>query len=114
MPKRVRSFRAQLLRDLLDPNEAASYVNAALEDSDEMFLVALRDVTEARSRMSRVANEAGVSRESVYRMLSKSGNPTHSNLRGILKALNLRLSVEAVGPSSSKPSPVMPRSRKHN
>lgn len=98
MPKRTRSFRAQLLKDLADPREAACYVSAALDDTDEdMFLIALRDVAEAR-RMSTVANEAGVSRESIYRMLSKTGNPTHSTLRGILKALDLKLSVEAGGP----------------
>jgi probable addiction module antidote protein len=93
MPKRTRSFRTQLLKDLADPNEAARYANAALDDSAEMFLVALRDVAEAR-HMATVAADAGVSRESIYRMLSKSGNPTHSTLRGILKALRLRLSVE--------------------
>jgi probable addiction module antidote protein len=83
------------LKDLADPREAAGYVNAALEDSEEMFLIALRDVAEAR-QMSKVAIGAGISRESIYRMLSKTGNPTQSSLRGILKALNLKLSVEAV------------------
>ena len=100
MPKRTLDFREQLLKDLADPKEAAYYVNAALEDSEEMFLIALRDVAEARN-MSKVANEAGVSRESIYRMLSTTGNPTHSSLRGILKALGLRLSLEATEESTT-------------
>jgi len=100
MPKRTKSFREQLLRDLADPAEAAYYINAALddsteEDSQEMLLVALRDVAEAW-RISAVAIEAGVSRESVYRMLSKHGNPTYRSLAGILKALDLRLSVSPI------------------
>jgi len=100
MPRRTRSFRDQLLKDLADPAEAAHYINAALgdsaeEDSQEMLLVALRDVAESW-RMSAVANEAGVSRESVYRMLSKHGNPTYRSLAGILKALDLRLSVSPI------------------
>jgi probable addiction module antidote protein len=100
MPKMTRSFREQLLKDLADPAEAAHYINAALddsaeEDSQEMLLVALRDVAESW-RMSAVANEAGVSRESVYRMLSKHGNPTYRSLAGILKALDLRLSVSPI------------------
>ena len=98
MPKRTRSFRAQLLKDLADPNEAARYANAALDDSPEMLLVALRDVADAR-QMSTVAADAGVSRESIYRMLSRTGNPTHSTLRGILKALGLKLSVEPMSES---------------
>jgi probable addiction module antidote protein len=90
----LRELRTQAT--LADPRQAACYIRAALEDPDqEMFLIALRDVAEARGRISKVATEAAVSRESVYRMLSKTGNPTHSSLRGILKALDLRLSVEA-------------------
>jgi len=101
MPKRTLDFREELLKDLADPKEAAHYINAALEDSEEMFLIALRDVAEAR-QMSKVANAAGVARESIYRMLSATGNPTHTNLVGILKALDLRLSVEAIGMPKAK------------
>ena len=108
MPKRTRSFRTQLLKDLADPKEAARYANAALDDSAEMFLVALRDVAEAR-QMSAVAADAGVSRESIYRMLSKAGNPTHNTLRGILKALCLKLSIE---PMSVESEPVRSGSRR--
>lgn len=95
MPKRTSNFKDQLLRDLGDPLEAALYLNAASEDSEEMFLVALRDVAEAR-QMTRVANRAGVAREALYRMLSESGNPTHSNLRGILKAVGLKMVVQPI------------------
>jgi probable addiction module antidote protein len=93
MPKRTRSFRAQLLKDLMDPSEAAHYVNAASEDSEAMFLVALRDVAEAR-QMARVANQAGVAREALYRMLCDEGNPRLHSLWAILNAVGLRISVE--------------------
>ena len=94
MPKRTTDFRGELLQDLADPAEAACYLNAALEDSEEMFLVALRDVAEAR-QLSKVAESAGVARESVYRMLTANGNPTYSSLVGILRAVGLRISIEA-------------------
>ncbi len=90
MPKRTVSFRSQLLEDLTDPAEAALYLSAAAEDSDEMLLVALRDVAEAK-QMSQVAEQAGVARESLYRMLSKSGNPRYNSLTSILNALRLRM-----------------------
>jgi probable addiction module antidote protein len=90
MPKRVTGFREDLLVDLADPQEAAHYLNAALEDSEQMALVALRDIAEAR-QMSRVAEDAGVAREALYRMLRKTGNPTYSSLMGILNALGLRI-----------------------
>jgi probable addiction module antidote protein len=82
------------LEHLKDPRASAGFLNAALEDSDEMFLLALRDVAEA-FQMSKVAAEAGVSRESIYRMLQKTGNPTYASLTSILRALGLRIAVEA-------------------
>jgi probable addiction module antidote protein len=93
MPKRTRDYREGLLKSLLDSKAAALYVNAALEDSDEMFLIALRDVAEAR-QMAKVASDAGLSRESIYRTLSESGNPRYNSLLGILRAVGLRLAIE--------------------
>jgi len=58
MPKRTRPYRDSLLGDLRNPKEAAEYLNAALEDSDEMSLVALRGVAQAR-QMSEAAEAAG-------------------------------------------------------
>ncbi len=88
MPKRTTDYRSALLDDLKDPQEAAHYLNAALRDSEEAFLIALRDVAEAR-QMAKIAATVGVSRESLYRMLSASGNPTYRNFFGILKALGV-------------------------
>ncbi|HXA50783.1 MAG TPA: addiction module antidote protein [Candidatus Acidoferrum sp.] len=92
MPKRTTSFRDELLADLADPQEAASYLNAALEESEEMFLVALRDVAEAK-QIAKVAEGAGVARESVYRMLTAKGNPTYTSLIGILHAVGLKMTI---------------------
>jgi probable addiction module antidote protein len=98
MPKRTTDFREDLLADLTDPREAAHYLNAALMDSNEMLLVALRDVAEAR-QMSAVANEAGVAREALYRMLSRNGNPTYASLLGVLKSLSLGIQIVPAGQS---------------
>lgn len=98
MPKRTVKFREHLLKDLASPSEAALYLNAAAEDSEEMVLVALRDVAEAR-QMAQVAEQASVAREALYRMLSKSGNPTYSSLSGVLKALGIRMCFAPVGTS---------------
>jgi DNA-binding phage protein len=48
MAKRTVNFREELLEDLANPEEAALYLNAAAEDSEEMLLVALRDIAEAK------------------------------------------------------------------
>lgn len=94
--KKRSSYHKSLLHDLLDPHEAANYVNAAIEErSGEMLLVALRNVAEAH-KMSRVAKSVGVTREAIYRILSPSGNPRFSSFWGVFPPLGLRIRVEAV------------------
>lgn len=89
----TKSYRDSLLERLRDPAEAAAYLDAALEDEDSrVFLLALRDVAEARG-ISSVAAEANLNRESLYRMLSEEGNPRLSSLDALLHTLGLRLGV---------------------
>jgi probable addiction module antidote protein len=79
---------------LADPREAAAYLNAALEDgSQDVFLMALRDVADARG-FSRLARESSLNRENMYRILSEKGNPQLSSLKALLDSLGLKLAVE--------------------
>lgn len=94
MNKSSRPYRPELLNALKDPEEAAEYLNAALEeDSNELFLLALRNVAEAHG-MKRLAEDAQLNRESMYRMLSAQGNPQFASLCAILKPLGLKLSIQ--------------------
>ena len=45
--KRSSDYHSWLLTQLADPEEAEHYLSAALEDSPEMFLKALRNVAES-------------------------------------------------------------------
>jgi probable addiction module antidote protein len=92
MPKRTTSYHAWLLTQLSDPQTAAAYVNDAINDSPEMLPKVLRNVAEARG-MYRVAEEAGVNRENLYRTLSGQGNPTWGTLSSVLKALHLSFRI---------------------
>ena len=50
----------------------------------------------ARARgMTSIAKEAGVTREALYRALSEDGDPKLTTLLGVLKALGVKLKVEA-------------------
>jgi probable addiction module antidote protein len=85
------------LRD--DPEFAAEYLRAALEEDDEpaVLLLALRQIAEARGGIAKVAKAAGVERESLYRALSRRGNPRLSTLVAVTKAVGLKLTVEEAG-----------------
>lgn len=91
---KTSSYKEWLTSKLADPTRAARYLNAALQDSPEMFLKAVRKVVEARQiPVTKIAEEVGFSRESFYRMTAQGGNPTHGNLVGILHALGLSFQV---------------------
>lgn len=98
MNKVSTSYEEGLTRDLAGPEEAAAYLNAALEEgSQEVFLMALRDIADAQG-MARLSKKARLNRESMYRMLSGKGNPQLSSLASILESVGLRLSVEVREP----------------
>ena len=92
---RTRSYKEDLLKALKEPSEAREYLNAALEDENpEVFLLALRDVVEAKSTMSEVARATNRNRESLYKTLSEKGNPQLDSVRSILRNLGFKLAVE--------------------
>jgi probable addiction module antidote protein len=91
------SHEESLIRELrADPELAAEYLRAALEDTDNprVLLIALRHLAEARG-IAKIAKAAGIERESLYRALSAKGNPRLSTLVPVMKAMGLKLSVEA-------------------
>ena len=94
MKKASVSYEAGLKKDLANPQEAAAYLNAALEDgSQEIFLMALRDVAEAKG-ITKVAQESLLNRENIYRIFSERGNPRLSSLKAVLDTLGLKLAID--------------------
>ena len=74
--------------------DVIAYLNAALEDGEPAVLLeALRNVAQARGGMAALAKSAGVSRESIYRTLSRRGNPKIDTIMELLRALGLKLTI---------------------
>ena len=97
--KPSKPYEDGLLKALQDPNEAAEYLNASLEEAIEsddiqVFLLALKDIAKAKG-MSRVAGLAKLNRESMYKMLSRNGNPEFGSLWNLLGSLGMKFSIEA-------------------
>ncbi|MGC9260979.1 MAG: addiction module antidote protein [Phycisphaerae bacterium] len=78
-----------------NPEFAASYLAAAMEETDEpgVLLIALRQIAEARGGMAKIAKDAGIQRESLYRALSKRGNPRLTTLLAVIRAMGMTLTV---------------------
>ena len=78
-----------------DPEYAAEYLNAVLENGDqEELLLALRRMARAFGGVSRLAGEAELNATSLYRALSPRGNPELRSLMALLKAMGMRLAVQ--------------------
>ncbi len=82
--------------DHLDSSAAiAAYLEAAFEDGDpQLIAAAIGDVARARG-MTALAEETGLSRESLYRALSEDGNPGLSTVIKVLRAFGVRLEAKA-------------------
>lgn len=78
--------------DHLETDEdIVAYLEAAFEDGDPALIAAaLGDVARARG-MTKVAADAGLGRESLYKALSPNGNPEFATVLKVMQALGLRL-----------------------
>lgn len=91
---RLKNYKADLLKRLNDSEYAAEYLAQVLAEKDnEAFLIALKDVVEAHGGVGNLADQVGIKRPSLYKILSKAGNPTLETMQEILKPLGLRVSV---------------------
>jgi probable addiction module antidote protein len=85
---RSRPYKVGLNERLKDPVYAVEYLNAARRESRGVELLALRDVVQAH-KVSKIAKDAKLNRETLYRTLSSRGNPTMATLESILKPLGM-------------------------
>lgn len=77
-----------------DPEYAAEYLNAVLEDGDEAeLLVALNRLAKAFGGVTSVAAQVDLNGTSLYRTLSKNGNPELKTLVKVLRVMHLKLAV---------------------
>ena len=94
---RTRATSYDVAEHLRTPEEMAAYLDAWLDDAPEDaagIAKVLGDIARARG-MSQVAKDAGLSRESLYRALSKDGNPSFATVLKVARALGVKLHAEA-------------------
>ena len=75
--------------------DARLYLEACAEEDPgdgSLIRAALNDIARA-GNMSRLAREAGMSREGLYKALSEAGNPTFTTVMRVTRALGMRLRI---------------------
>ena len=94
---KTKTVPYDVAEQLRTSEEMAAYLDAWLTDAPEDaagIARALGDIARAKG-MSQVAKDAGLSRESLYKALSETGNPSFATVLKVARALGLRLHAEA-------------------
>ena len=90
---KTKTLSYDVAEQLRTPEEMALYLDACIEESggDAAFIAkALGDIARAQG-MTKVAEGAGLSRESLYKSLSGERVPDFSTVLKVMKALGLTL-----------------------
>jgi probable addiction module antidote protein len=92
-------YEQWLVNSLKDKEDAALYLQVALDEyqldgNKDALMLALRHVAEAQGGVSRLSKRTQLNRESLYKTLSKKGNPTLSTLGILLKELGFYLTIK--------------------
>ena len=75
--------------------DARLYLEACAEEDPgdgSLIRVALNDIARA-GNMSQLAREVGMSREGLYKALSKDGNPSFATVMRVTRALGLQVRI---------------------
>ncbi len=95
-PKRETFSRWDAADYLKSEDDMAAYLQACFEDAHDdpaLIAAALGDIARARG-MVQLAKETGLTREGLYKALSKDGNPRLGTVLKVLKALGLKLTPQ--------------------
>ena len=101
----TESFEGSQIEDFQkNPNLAIAFLFSCMEDNDpQLFLYALRQVSLALGGIAKVAEKTGLNREHLYKTLSKSGNPTWTNVNAVVNSLGFQFELKPI-PSPRKKS----------
>ena len=85
------------IADYLDSNEMiAEYLNVVLEEGDySEIVVAIGNIAKAIG-MTKIAEETGMSRPSLYKALSEGAKPQFSTIMKVLKAVGGQIRVNPI------------------
>lgn len=108
----LKTTRFDAAKHLTDPESQAYLLNDALGTGDAGYIAhALGIIARARG-MSKVAQDAKVTRVALYKALSNDGDPRLSTLLGVLSAVEFGLTAFPIGKASSGRKPSKSRARK--
>lgn len=99
---KLTSFNDDFAEKLRDPVFASHYLMSAIVENDIDFLpIALGDIAKVHG-MSKLAEDSGINRRTLYKVFDKSGNPSFELVTQIMNHLGLSLEVKPKAKSKRK------------
>ena len=93
--RRYRELGEYVRESIRDPKDAAEYLNAAAQDSDNAaFLVALKDVLDVHGSLSELSRNTGLNRANLHKMLQGKSSPRLDTLTKVLASAGLRITIQ--------------------
>ena len=74
--------------------EVAAYLDAVFEEGDPVLIAHGLGVVARSKGMAKIAKKAGLGRESLYKALSKDGNPGFLTVLKVVQALGYTLTLK--------------------
>jgi len=93
---KLKTRRFDAAEYLKSEKACAEFIQAAFEEGEPADIARAFGVVARARGMTKLAQETGLTREALYRMLSEDGNPTLGTLLKVSKAMGLQLKVSAV------------------
>lgn len=85
------------IADYLDSNEMiAEYLNSVLEDGDNSDLITAIGHIAKSIGMTKIANETGLSRPSLYKALSDGAKPQFGTIMKVLRAIGGQIKIHPI------------------
>ena len=103
MPKRTRTYESWQMEKLANPARAASYLNATLQDSPELLLLALEKV--ARASRGGAAEATSADQDLLANGDPERARSTLRSLNHVLHTIGLQLSIARMEERHSSPEP---------
>lgn len=92
---RLKTYPWDPAKHIKTEEDVVAYLEAALEEGDPRLIAAvLGDIARSKG-MARIAKKTGLGRESLYKALSKKGNPTLDTLLKVVNAMGYKLKIAA-------------------
>lgn len=102
MPKATRYPQFDIAEHLDNPKLVAGFISDAFDTGDSTYIAGALGIAARAKGMTKVADDAGLSREQLYRSLSDKGNPKLKTVIATLKALGLQLHATPTSASSKR------------